>query len=200
MGAYGRVTFRAMRRSMLLVLAITVVGLAACGGSNSNSGAKLVQRRGTSTSASSSTTTTTTAPSQFKVGDTVQTALGNKETVYAYVQPVQPSNSYVHPDAGKEFAAADIETCATGDLTQVSGQPVAPENQYIEDNPYDYELVMPDNTRLQPSIGAKDPGLNDTKLYHGDCVRGWVSWQVPAGTRPSFVVDAKAIPPIKWKV
>src|SRR5581483_1518356 len=79
MGAYGRVTFRAMRRSMLLVLAITVVGLAACGGSNSNSGAKLVQRRGTSTSASSSTTTTTTAPSQFKVGDTVQTALGNKE-------------------------------------------------------------------------------------------------------------------------
>lgn len=200
MTGYRTVTFRTRRRITFIPLTVGLLALASCGGSSSQSGAKLVQRQGTSSSSSSSTTTSTTTPSQFKVGDTVKTAHGNTETVYTYSQPVQPSNSYLHPDAGKEYASADVQACATGDLTQDQGRPVPQDQQYIDVNPFDYVLIMPDNTRLQPSIGAKDPALNDTKIYKGDCVRGWITWQVPAGQRPSFITDTKTQPLIKFQV
>lgn len=44
------------------------------------------------------------------------------------------------------------------------------------------------------------PGVEHTKLYDSDCVRGWVTWQVPAGQRPSFIIDTKMQPAIKFQV
>ena len=58
---------------------------------------------------------------------------------------------------------------------------------------------------IQPSYG-KDPALNYTKVGTGDCVRGWITYEVPAGQRPSLVLytvsasNGGTPPPIKWAV
>jgi hypothetical protein len=180
--------------------ALSIVGIVACGG-GSDAKAKVIGHASSSTS--SSTTTTTTLPSNVgKVGDKIRTQLGNVETVYGYEQP-SPAPQFMTPDAGKEYAAADIEACVNADLTKDpdTGAAVPPDQQVISVNPYDYQLMMPDNTRLQPTFGAREPALNATDVEHGQCVRGWVSWQVPIGVRPVSIVDTKTGPPaIQWQV
>jgi hypothetical protein len=114
-------------------------------------------------------------------------------TVHAYEQPATGLNQYQNPEtAGDEFSAADVELCATG-------------GQALSANPFNFELQMPYNARRQPSFG-KEPGLNATNLTAGDCVRGWVTFEVPAGVRPSYLVyNVPGLPssgaqPLKWAV
>ncbi len=187
---------QAGRKFAVLVL---VTSVAACGGSSTPK-AKVI---GNASSSSTSTTTTTTLPSNVgKVGDKIQSALGNVETVYAYEQP-SPPVQFRTPDAGMEFAAADIELCVNADLTKDpdTGAAIPPDKQYVSATPFDYELMMPDNTRLQPTFGAREPGLNATNIERGQCLRGWVAWQVPVGVRPVSIIDTKTGPPsIQWRI
>ena len=131
---------------------------------------------------------TTSANPDLGIGDTSITASDNKLTVHSYESPIPPPDDYTKPDPGKAFAAIDVEGCANPDTNESTGL-----------NPYDFTLQMPDNTRLEPDIGAKEPALNDTTLTPGDCVRGWVTFQVPQGQKPKFVVfTGSSI--IKWAV
>ncbi len=122
----------------------------------------------------------------FVVGETASTDVGNEITVHSY-EYVPPTDIW-QPEPGFEFAATDIEGCASPNLEGSAGF-----------NPYDFGLQMPDNTRLDPDIGVKEPTLNDTTLTPGDCVRGFVTFQVPQGETPSYVIfTGSSI--IKWAV
>ncbi len=126
------------------------------------------------------------ANSDLNVGDTASTKSGNKLTVYSYESPIPPPDEYTKPEPGKEFAAIDVEGCATP-------------SKSAGFNPFDFTLQMPDNTRLEADIAVKEPALNDTTLTPGDCVRGWITFQTPQGERPKFIIfTGSSI--IKWTV
>ena len=124
-------------------------------------------------------TTTAPQPEQFVVGDRVETSEGNFIQVYAYEQPVTPENEFITPRDGYEFAAIDVEACA-GPSPDTTG------TRSI--NPFEFVAHMPDNTRQEADIPAREPALNHTNLPNpGDCARGWVTFQIPAGVRPVYV-------------
>ncbi len=126
------------------------------------------------------------ANANLTVGQTARTSAGNEVTVHSYVA-VAPTDTF-QPEPGFELHAADVEGCAGADIEGSAGF-----------NPFDFALQMPDNTRLQSDIGVKEPPLNDTTLTPGDCVRGWVTFQVPEGETPTNVIyTASSI--IKWAV
>jgi hypothetical protein len=134
--------------------------------------------------------TTTTVPGAFPIGTRVETERGNFFTLYAYEQPVPPLD-FFDPDPGNEYAAADIEFCR--------GVPVEEDEFLTGVGPGDYELQMGDNTRRSFDIGAREPQLNYTEVTGvGDCVRGWVTYQVPVGVRPAFLVVINTDPLVKF--
>ncbi len=130
--------------------------------------------------------------SSLSVGDTGLAGLGNMLTVHAYETGV--TDEFFEPDPGNEFVAIDVEGCTRNDLEEPASL-----------NPFDFQLQMPPNTRLVADIGIKEPVLNATTLFAGDCVRGWVTFQVPQGITPQFIIfetfDADFNPvQIKWTV
>jgi hypothetical protein len=62
---------------------------------------------------------------------------------------------------------------------------------------------MPDNTRRQMTSG-KQPALNLTTLNPSDCVRGWITYEVPTNQRTTSVVyspsSAGVTTLLKWAV
>jgi hypothetical protein len=58
-----------------------------------------------------------------------------------------------------------------------------------------------DNTRRQ-MISGKQPALNLTTLNPSDCVRGWVTYELPANQRAALVVyspsSAGVTTVLKW--
>jgi hypothetical protein len=154
----------------------------------------------TSTTRPTTTTTTTTAPPTtttteregFVVGDRIETSGGDSVQVFAYEQPVPPPDEFTTPSPGMEWAVIDVEACAgpTDDDTGLRAV-----------NPFDFELRMPDNTRISADFAVREPALNHVDLpYANDCARGFVSFQVPAGQRPRAVEDIVTEPPIRWTV
>lgn len=122
----------------------------------------------------------------FAIGDRVETGLGNFVTLHAYQQPIPPGE-YWTPARGQEFAAADVEFC----LGSAEGQTAI--------GPADFELQMGDNTRRAGAIAAREPALHYTEIGGpGDCVRGWVTYEVPAGERPAFLLLLNTDPLIRF--
>jgi len=145
----------------------------------------------TTTAAPTETTSTTAAmPDEFTVGQTVETASGNPVTVYTYEQPVPPPDEFQVPSPSGEFAAIDVEECYE---VETSG-PTSPYGSF------DFELIMADNTRRQPVPDVKMPPLSFGDLALGDCVRGWVSFEVAQGERAVEVTFTFTDVPIKWQV
>ncbi len=114
-----------------------------------------------------------TPQSEFVVGDTVVTATGNKLTVYEYLPDVQSKNQFIKPDPGMSYVAFDVEGCSNVEVASI--------------NPFDFRLQMPDNSRLQPTVSVREPALHSTNIVRGDCVRGWVTFEVPADQTPKTV-------------
>jgi hypothetical protein len=138
------------------------------------------------------TTTPTTGRHQFTVGERVETSSGDFVQVFTYEQPVAPPDEFTTPEAGNEWAVIDVEACA-GPFDDPEGLRYA--------NPFDFELIMPDNTRVISDLPVREPALNDTELpYANDCVRGFVSYQVPAGQRPRAVEDTGTDPSVQWTI
>lgn len=157
----------------------------ACGTAEQGPLASFVPSSPTPTAAPSPTPT---AQNIFHVGDKVQTAHGNFEQVFQIIRPYTQTGTFTFPaDAGNEFAVADVELCA------------GPKGAGISANPYDYQLQMSDNSRVNATVPVKDPALNATTLTGpGDCVRGWVSFQVLVGVAIDYFVDTQTTPIIKW--
>jgi hypothetical protein len=109
-----------------------------------------------------------------KVGATIRFTHG-KITVHSYEQPAGiPTSTFSKPSAGHEFGAVEVEGCNST-------------SQTLDLNPYQFQLEMPDHSRLQPTVASRVPALHDTPLASKDCVRGWVTFEVPSGILPSFV-------------
>ena len=104
--------------------------------------------------------------------------------------PPSSFSEYFQPDPGTEWVAADVEACA------------GPESKNFSISPFEFELQLADNTRAESNFMSKDPSLNHTELSPGDCVRGFISYEVPTGKKPikfiynelTFFSGAK----IKW--
>jgi hypothetical protein len=112
-----------------------------------------------------------------------ETMAGNSVIVYSFVSPVGKA-----PAANMINVAADIEACAGAIASSQTG--VASTLFSIE---------TPDKT-VWPSVGAvKKPALQPTYLARGRCERGWVTFRVPQGEKPVYVVLlSSAI--VKWKI
>ncbi|MGH9178372.1 MAG: hypothetical protein ACRD0N_07450 [Acidimicrobiales bacterium] len=121
-------------------------------------------------------TTTSTSPAAppLRMGEDGTTRDGNTIRVLTYHQPLD--GTVLEAGAGQEFAAVEAEICA--------GRRSAPRV-----SPDSFKVELADGTRRGRSyFGPKEPELDDTSLPSGQCVRGWISFEVPEGKRPAFVV------------
>lgn len=125
--------------------------------------------------AGGSTTTSTSPPGPpLRIGDDGTTRDGNTVRVLTYQQPV--AGTVLEAGAGDEFAAVEAEICA--------GRRAAPRV-----SPDSFKVELSDGSRRGRSyFGPKEPELADTSLPSGQCARGWISFEVPEGKRPAFVV------------
>lgn len=114
------------------------------------------------------------APKVLKLGETKTDAIG-KAVVYAYKQPVATKAPRPEQE-GFEWGAAEVEVCALAD------------DVYINNSTW--HLVYADHTLIEAShIGYQqfpEPSFpwGDKDLAKGRCVRGWITYGVPAGKRP----------------
>ena len=134
---------------------------------------------------------TTTRPADYALGSTLTVTPGDhKITVYTYRSPVTSDNRFVQPKAGNVFAAIEVQQCA------------GPSGDRFGPNRFDWELAMPDNTRLEPGLSSVvEPQLGSSPLGPGDCIRGWVSFEVPSGATPRHVVyNEVTTGAAKWRV
>jgi hypothetical protein len=179
------------------LIVVVVLALAACGGEKDGAArlaeptSSTTERVNETTEKAETTTTKAPPPETFGIGSRVETSRGNFITLHAYEQPVVPPE-FFEPESGQEYAAADVEFCAAVDPPESTGSSTYPVN------PFDFELVMGDNTRRQADMGVKEPTLNHTEVAVGDCVRGWVTYQVPAGIRPASLTVLRTDPIVKF--
>lgn len=96
---------------------------------------------------------------------------------YAYKQPVAAKATKPDQD-GFEWGAADVEVCPKMD-------------GYL--NNLNWVLVYADHTRIEASnviyqqFPAPEYPAADTDVVAGQCVRGWITYAVPAGKKPASV-------------
>jgi len=111
-------------------------------------------------------------------------------TVYAYKQPV--AGNAPRPDQeGFEWSAADVEICSKVDsyMSRTS-----------------WSLSYADHTTIDPSsIGyrqfpAPEYPWDERDVAAGQCVRGWLTFAVPAGKRPATVHYQPQSFQADWKV
>ena len=126
------------------------------------------------------------------IGAIITTALGNTLTVYTLESPV--SDDLFDPEPGRIFVSIDVEGCASAETEGA-----------VEINPFQFQIQMPDNTRFDPTFGVKEPALNSTSLFANDCVRGFVTFEIPEGVTPASVVfnsyDADFNPVVlRWSI
>jgi hypothetical protein len=110
----------------------------------------------------------------LNVGDTAKLKDG-RIRVYQYYPQVQSQNQFMQPKAGMEFGAINVEGCANNDA------------QSFSLNPFFFNIQMPDNTRREAAFPVAEPPLNHTDLAPGECVRGWVTFEVPQGQKPNAI-------------
>lgn len=101
---------------------------------------------------------------------------GDRVLTAHHVGPVSFEHDLAQPSAGMQFYAADVEACATAG------------GKGFSLSPYEFEFQMPDNTRATAVIGWQEPALNHTELARGECVRGWITLEVPTGQTPAFLI------------
>lgn len=169
---------------VVLIVATAVITAAVVGGSDSGeqsaADAATSQPAATAVPASSAPTTPTPVPtaSSMPLLGTEVTKDSAKVTAFAYKQPVA-QNAPRPQQAGLEWAAADVQVCATIDDVVVTNLP--------------WHLVYADHT----TISASSTGYNqfpepsypwgEKDLPNGRCVRGWITFPVPADKRPTSI-------------
>jgi hypothetical protein len=178
------------------VMLVTLFGVA-CGSTGSQGSTSQDSSDAVESAASEDTKSQTTqqqsksnASSQqtyrnLSIGDTAIFNYDDTVTVYSYTSPAQPANNIWTPAPGTQYAAIDVEGCA-GDVEVTDAA-----NTQMTFNPFSFTLQMLDNTRLQPTVGVVEPVLVAVSLPPEDCLRGSVSFEVPQGQTPSYVIFTK---------
>jgi hypothetical protein len=99
-------------------------------------------------------------------------------TVFAVTEPVAAPAGSDLPAAGREFAVVDVRVCA------------GPAGSQQGPNGSLFNLVFSGGDRVSPSdtTAAMQPNLLDVQgMGPKECVRGYVTFEIAAGTRPTAV-------------
>ena len=120
---------------------------------------------------------TTSAVGGTGLGQTQTSADGGRITLVAYDGDLLSITGAAPPTAGESFSAVELRVCASS---------AAPTSV----NPYDFVLVEPGGTAVDTLelIGeGQQPELQMSEVPPGQCVTGWLSFQVTAA--PVSVTD-----------
>ena len=98
------------------------------------------------------------------------------------------TNQFTRPKDGMQFAAAEVQECA------------GPAGERFSPNRFDFELAMTDNTRVDPGVHIQQPELTSSPLLPGDCIRGWVTFEMMTTATPRFIVYSSGNASAKWRV
>lgn len=133
-----------------------------------------------------------------KAGQTVTFTTGAKATVYRWQQPVakketKPSEFDYPPDY--VWGALDIQVCIAPDA--------APDTTI---SAWTWTIGYADNSTVEPAditglTGWPKPQypLIDRKIPAGSCTRGWITFAVPAGVKPTTATYApSSVPATRW--
>jgi uncharacterized protein DUF4352 len=153
--------------------AMAGLALAACGS-------------GTAEPQATATPTLPTTGTVVPMGMTVDTTKGSV-TVHTFVEPAGPGSGGT-PFPGDVFAAADVEAC---------GGPTADSRTGI--TPAAFHLEIGHFSIHPAAVDAREPGLASTPLSPGKCVRGWITFEVPGGSKVAYVIFAGS-KVVAWRV
>jgi len=119
------------------------------------------------------------------LGQRVTTGAGNLVTVFSFASTVKGTRK---PASGTVFAAVDVEACA--------GPHAPPRTGVFRAQ---FALQTPDQTGWHSVDPVKEPALKDMLLKSNQCERGWISFQLPSGQKPRFIVLLSS-DIVKWQV
>lgn len=125
----------------------------------------------------------------MQLGERVQLENGRSVQVFGYEPETVPSNPFSTPERGKVFSAIDVEGC-TGGTGSATGLL----------NPFYFTLALPDGSRAQTSIPVKEPALSVGPQKANECQRGYVTYQVREGVKPTAVVLVAPELDVVWKL
>lgn len=153
-----------LRRSGAVAMAAATAVLGATGCSGGAVG---------TTKALSTTSPVTVQRVIARLGQQVMTENGNPVTALAYEPDAAPGQS---PGNGESYAAALIRAC--GGERPALVDPRTVRLLYADRRVIDADVTNP----------VKMPDLHTAVVAPHGCVTGWVTFDVPAGTRPVMVV------------
>jgi hypothetical protein len=142
--------------------AVAALGVVACGS-------------GSVAETPSPTATLPTTGTVVPMGMKVDTSKGSV-TVHAFVLPAGPG-SEATPFPGDVYGAADVEACAGPTADNRTG--VTPAAFHLEIGHFTVHPAKAD---------AKEPALATTPLKAGQCTRGWITFEVPEGSKVAYVI------------
>ena len=120
-----------------------------------------------------------------QIGNKVELRNGHTVQLHAY-DPNVPGAPDLKPDPGKVFVAIDVEGCA--------GAP-APGGLM---NPFFFSLQLPDQARADAAFPVREPALHAVSQAAGECNRGWVTFEISKGSRPSAVLFSYFAETARW--
>lgn len=184
----------------LLIGVLVLALLAACGGSGDDE--TVMEQRTAAISASMVATPVTTTPEptprptptlrpsptprprptstrstidEVRIGKTVTYTDGFTVTINTVEDPVVAFGEAISPRASIVLTAIEVSACA--------GDKKAPIN------PFYFEVALDDNTRADITYSyAREPQLDATDIYPGECIHGWVTYERHWKPRPKYVI------------
>ncbi len=176
---------------VLVLITLALVSLSAACGSSTAATA------GSDADGKRKVTSSPAKDPRLVLGDTATTAdNGTTLTVLSYESPVTVKGA--KPDRGFGFSGIEVKGCAGPDS----------ENSLMHIGPGAFALRLQDGSRLPPEefgedAKVKEPALQSMNPLPGECGRGFVTFQTPAGERPELVLyDEQFVleSTITWKV
>ena len=125
-------------------------------------------------------TSTTVAPATPPSGEIVPMGM-RVDTTKGYVivhtyEPLPTPTTGVTPAPGDSFGAADIEACAGPNADASTG--VSTVRFHLQIGKF----------TVRATTSVMKPALTDTVLAPNHCVRGWLTFEIPAGSKPAYVI------------
>jgi hypothetical protein len=116
-------------------------------------------------------------PDIYEIGQKIRYTDGFTITVLQVEDPVVVNGEAVSPRASIVLVGVEVEACAG---SPTSGASISP---------LDFSVALSNNTRADRFYGPqRQPVLDSARLYPGECIRGWVTFERHWEPRPTYVV------------
>ena len=113
------------------------------------------------------------------VGQKKQLPDGTVATLFGVDRTVKAA-ALLAPSPGNTLYGTDVQVCAGSTATTY--------------NKVYFAMVMADKTRAVATLTPlKEPGLGTGQLTPGQCIRGWMTFPVPAGAKPATLTLAPGL-------